>query len=371
MIEQLQNKINTHFQKEIELKKQIISIETNVENLKYKAAEGYISYANDKSQNKLATQINAWEDEKDKLNAELGTKFINMSNLIGQRKPIQQEFKKFANKEMSLKLLEDYYNYYTNYLDSLNFAHRDFVYSKNISIQQLQMKSLIDQLMSRDVILKQLKDEFTKKNILYKPEGVREYQDFKQEPLKLNHIISNYPEFASISYDKDKKYEGKEARPENTDMKLNSNKRVNPKLLSNNAKNKEIYNSKGNDRYFQNSGSNKRNKRTYNYELTPHRKEFKVNHPLNINPSKYSMKLEQFNRELPKVNSSYNKSFYSKNNSLNKSNNSFNKETTDSSGFKRSWEVFDVFEKQRNKMVKTLIRKNIMGRFRGSPYLQG
>jgi hypothetical protein len=301
-----------------------------------------------------------------------------MSNLISQRKPIQQEFKKFSSKEMSLKLLEDYYNYYTNYLDTLNFSHRDFVYSKNISIQQLQIKSLVDQLMSRDVVLKQLKDEFTKKNILYKPEGVREYQDFKQEPLKLNHIVSNYPEFASISYDKDKKHEGKEARPENTDSKGNNNKRVNPKLLTN-IKNRDIYDNKSNtnknnDRYLmnQNSGSNKKIKRTYNYELTPHRKEFKVNHPLNINASKYSMKLEQFNRDIPKVNvnSSFNKSFYSKNNSLNKSNNSFNKDTTDSSGFKRSWEVFDVFEKQRNKMVKTLIRKNIIGRFRGSPYLQ-
>jgi len=359
LLEQLQNRINSHFQKEIELKKQIIAIESQVEGQKLKMSEAYIQLAKDKSNTKLSSQINTWKDEKDKLESQLTSKLATLSDLTGQRKPIQQEFKKFASREMSMRLLTDYYNYYVNYLDNMSYNHRDMVYSNTCNIQSFQVKALVEQLYARDVVLKQLKDEFTKNSVNYKHEGVRDYEEFKQEPLKMANILANYPNFASLSYDKDRKHDGKEARPENTDKPHNNNdtRRKNIKLLaSNNSKVSDIYGK---------SPSNNKNSRSYNYELTPVRREFKVNHPLKINPSKYSMKIEQFSRDVPNrsINSSFDKtrnSFYNSNN-----NNSLN-----SSGFKRSQEPFDMFDKQRNKMVKTLIRKNIFGRFRGSPYLQ-
>lgn len=355
------------------MKKEIINLEKEIEDLKLKTAEGYIQIAKDKSQAKLATQINNYEDEKEKLSDEVAKKFSDLSNLKAQRKVLLQEIKTFSAKETSYKLLNDYYNYYIVYLENMNFTHREFINNNQIAIQQLQIKELILQLQYRDVALQKIKGEYTKKNLHFKPENVRDYEDFSQEPLMLPSININNFEIGggnlmnnqgisgveSILKNKEEGFRGKDFRPLNSEAN-NNIKRINPRLNVNNSR-------------MSNLSNKKIPIRSFNYELSSKRSVKKINQPMKLNPSKFSMKFNDFNRDIPisKFNSSMNNSkYFSNNNSFNRSNNSYGRETSDSSKFKKSDEVFDVFDKQRKNMVKTILRKNIMGRFRGSPYLK-
>ena len=346
----------------MELLKQIIDYERQIENIKRINSENYIAFSKNKTNKTLEKELKENENQKEKLNSELGNKFIAISTLKGQRKNLQVEIKKFQNKETSLKLLNDYYSYYTTLIENMNYNHKEFINKNTMIIQNLQIKELVDQLRNRDNVLSRLNIEFTKKNMIFKPEGVRDYEDFSKEPLRSNYNPSSYPTLEKL---KDQKHEGKDYRPENTKM--------NDRYKSNNKNNLVNLNtnSKANNIYENDKERSKSIKRSFNWELSRQDKNLVINHPLKLNTEKYSMKLDQFNRNIPSfqatksLNDSLNKSFNSRPISNNK-----NRQSGESELFKRSGDVFDQFEKERKKFLKIYTRKDIIGRFRSSPYLK-
>lgn len=343
-IETLQQKMNNHFQEELAIKKQIIDFEKKIEEIKLANTENYIKLAKDKTQTKLASQINKSEDEKDKLSNEVGQKYISLSNLMSQRKALLKEMNLFNKKEITMKILNDYYGYYVTLIENLNLSQREYLSKNQISIQQVQIEELVNQVKFRDAALKKLNDEFRKKNVVYKPEGVREYREFSREPLKLPQI-SNYP------YSQTSPLVNKE--------EITESKNVGPRQSG-----KPTINKKGS-----------RPVRSFKYELSTKVQDSRINHPLRLNPNKYSMNLSE-KIAAPNIMNRSNRSNHSRDKS-----NYFNEDVLNASGtnisvmrdskpsIANSWGGRDIFQREQEKLVKTLTRKNIIGRFRGSPYL--
>lgn len=365
-LEGLQEKINTHFQKEINLKKEIIEQEKRHEELKFKTAEGYIKVTRARNNDpNLAKQINLMEDEKDKIEETITSKYNSLSNLKGNRKVLSADIKSYIHNDLWYKLLNDYYNYYLNLLDNMHYNHREMIFKSQIKTKSMQINELIEQLKYRDLFIKKLKDEFIKKKSFYdfSVTGIRDYKEFSQEPLRANNDIPIIQAFSNNNNDANNNENKKDVLPN-----INKNKPINSFSVNNNRIKTDVNNEK-----FMN-----KNKRSFNYELKPIKSEFKINHPMNLNPSKYSMKLNEFNRDIPNrslnFENSFKKSFYN--------NQSFdsiiNRDTNNTSFIKgknnnnelHKEDVFDEFEKERKRLVKTVLRKNILSRFRGSPYLK-
>ena len=342
LIESFQQKLNEHFQEEIAMKKDVNEVERLIETIKYNTSEGYIKLSYDKTNTKLASDLNKQEVEKEKLEEKAIDLYGKYSNITGKRKLLQKEFIKFNAKPTSLKLIMDYYMYYVTLIDNMTINQREFISKNQKSIQEMQIKELIKQVEYRDQVLSKLNDEFRKKNIVYKPDGVREYRDFSREPLRLPQIIP----FENIDAIKDNLL----SKEEKSDLKYSK-----PSQLNTSKKAiKPI--------------------RSFQYELNFKRKENKINYPLHLNPNKYSMKLSQnMSNSLNKSRESISTPRNIQNNNIsiiNRSNNHSMKDTVQSNS--KSWvgKGKNIFDKQRHNMVKTLIRRDIIGRYRGSPYLK-
>lgn len=366
-VERLEEKINTHFQKEINLNKEIIDLEKRHQELKFKTAEGYIKVTRGRNSDpNLAKLINSMEDEKDKIEENITSKYNALSNLKGDRKVLIADIKAYIHNDLWYKLLNDYYNYYINLLDNMQFNHRELMFKSQVKTKSMQINELAEQLKYRDLYIKKLKDEFIKKKAFYdfSVTGIRDYKEFSQEPLRANTDI---PIINNTINDSSNTQDNKNQILPN--INTSNNKPIN-NFPVNNDRIKTDVNNNNKLKYVN------KNKRSFNYELKPIKSEFKVNHPIKLNPYKYSMKLNEFNRDIPNrsinFENSFKKSFYN-----NQSYDSIiNRDTNNTSFIKgknnemHKDDVFDEFEKERKRLVKTVLRKNILSRFRGSPYLK-
>lgn len=353
--------------------------EKTIDNINLELASQYIELAYDKTKTQLAIDINNNEEQKKKLLENNTTLYSKYSEYKNNRKYLIENIKVFLknhnesnikhySKDTSYKLLMDYYGYYITLLDIMSYNNREISYNTKIEIQNIQIKELTKQVKLRDNTLSKLNDEFRKKNIyksLYSNNHIREYNDFSKQPLKLPYIQSNANNLKLEINNNDNKYNINSkgvAEPKNT-ITPSSASILKKKHLT---KSPVVH-------------------RSFNYELNYKQKLKKINYPLKLNSSKFSMNLNDKILKSKLNNSNYfNKSNISinSNNNLNKSvvnstNNKSNCNNTDVS-VTSSWRALNsslnnnsnIFNKQRQKYTKTLLRRNLVGRYEGgSPYL--
>lgn len=340
LLEEVQNKINSHFQNEILLKKEISAIEKQIENIKLTISEGYIRLSYNNEDIKQASSISSKEDEKVVLLSKLSGLYEKQSFCIKNRSLLLKEISKFVDKEVSYKLINNYYLYYITLLDNMTLMNKEFKSKSTQNIQELQIKELFNQLKIRDEMINKLNFEFKKRNIIYSlsSSGVREYNEFSKEPFTLPQITSKYNYSETSIVDKKK-------------VQFNANSQSYQLNLPN-----------------INPIKKPKEKRSFKYELSLKRSQEKLNKPIKLDSEKYSMKLLETIKS--GMNLSINKSFSKSSRKSNYFQENDETKRKDNSNNIRNNKNFEFYDAQRNRMVKNLIRRDVIGRYRGSPYLK-
>lgn len=338
LLEEVQNKINSHFQQEILLKKEISAIEKQIESIKLTISEGYIKLSYNNEDIKQASSISSKEDEKVILSNKLSGLYEKQSFLIKNRSLLLKEISKFINKEVSYKLINNYYLYYITLLDNMTLMNKEFKSKSTQNIQEIQIKELFNQLKIRDEMINKLNFEFKKRNILYSLSscGVREYNEFSKEPFTLPQITSKYNYSEKSIGEKNKVQFNSNSQSYQLDLP-NINPIKKPKEM-----------------------------RSFKYELSLKKSHEKLNKPIKLDSEKYSMKLLETIKS--GMNLSINKSFSKSSRKSNYFQENDDTERRDNNI--RSNNNFEFYDAQRNRMVKNLIRRDVIGRYRGSPYLK-
>ena len=395
-----QSEMINHFQSEINVKKEIIEKEREIENLKNEKSDNEYKL-NHKTENiNQQTLVNLIETNKKEIETKtnnMNNLYIHQSNLINKRKEIQKKLSSINSNK-----LNNIYKYYMNLLENLTSEHRKYLNISELHRKEQKIQILTEQLDLRDKYIMNAGQEIAKNN------GKFVYKNPKYESAEMIEVNPYKPVIIKVSpmMNSMRNFSVKETNNNN-----NNNNLGNKRLLRQNNSSSNILKNTSPIARIQSPTISKT--RQYNQELIPLLK----NQPRKQNNNNYLHKLRNFRNsnlsnvfiengrkltnnasfKFNQVTQAYNRSGYAaypvnygiiqenirgmspsqfsrKNNNENYNynhsrNNSFfeNNKLNDSFGYKTHT---TRLETEVQKKVKTILAKDIIGRYKRSPYIK-
>ena len=343
-VNKIKNDMIEHFKKEIEIKKKIIDEEEKIERLKndINSIDFEIIHKPRINVEYLTNEYENKKKEIEKIKSIINQEYIKENELINKRR----EFKNTINElninnsgNFLITNLFHIYKYYTNLIENMSNEHK-----KNININEIQRKEnkislLNEQLDLRDSFIDNAKKELNKNNIyirLSNPNiATKEELDLQvYDPTQINSSQKFFNDVSKSDID-----------TKNTIDNININlSRLKNSRLNINERFDEI--NKIKNKVSSSSSST----------LTPTK---------NNNKNVFKRNISSFNKRQILVNAganSVNKNFNNNSNSNSYYNNKFNNNVKETNTSRLENEV--------QKKVKTILKKDFIGRYKRSPYLR-
>jgi kinesin family protein 18/19 len=196
-VESLQNQITQHFQEEIKIKKDIIDLETKINQNKLEINQE----DNEKKGNKAKTNKSKKKEEIDILNSQLDEKYVKQYEIIKRRDELQKQIN-LINKEQGGTNLSLQYQYYTVLLENMNLKHKKQTNANELVIKEIQVKKLFGQIKLRDQFINRASTELKKKNVDLKVNAnIKTIDDLEIEPVSVvlpQIVVNNTSNLTSV-----------------------------------------------------------------------------------------------------------------------------------------------------------------------------
>ena len=348
----IQKEISEHFKTEIDLRKKIIDEEEQLERLKndLNGLDYEMIHKPRVNLEFLKNEYDTKKSEIEKIKQKINEEYIKENELISKRR----EFKKIINElninnagNFQVVNLFHIYKYYTNLLENMSNEHK-----KNMNLNEMQRKEnkislLNEQLDLRDLFIEKGKEELNKNNIIFKYSNPNiatkeEIELQSYDPLKINSVIND---ISNTDIENKNRVDSI-----NVSKLKNSYLNINERFNEINKITKQLSNSPDINK--------ESNKNIFKRNISSTRKKILVDAGFNLlnknnfgNSSKQNFKNPNNSKNLE---SKYNSFFSHKNN-----NNNFGDES-----------IIERLENEVQKKVKTILKKDIIGRYKRSPYLK-
>ena len=202
--DKIQQDIVEHFQEEEKLKKVIIEEETKMEELKNDESELYYQINHKPKVNVefLINELQAKRKEIDELQEKINKKYIKENDLIEKRKEFQEIISELSVKNSGNpqnKTLLSVYKYYVNYIDNMSNLHKKNINNNEIKRKENKILLLMEQLNIRDLFINNANQELTKNNIKFEFNDPNletkeeiEMEPYSSEKLKISPSYKSY-----------------------------------------------------------------------------------------------------------------------------------------------------------------------------------
>jgi hypothetical protein len=398
--EKLQKEIIQNFEDEIKVKKTIIEKEKEIENIKNEISENEFKLANNPSVNVgvIKQTINKQKNEVINKKTKLAIDYNNQSKLFIKRKTLQKKISTLIEKDkesLPAKNLLSVFKYYITYLENINTEHRKYINICELNRQDKKIKILTDQLQFRDDFILNAGKEIAKNRgtFTYQNPKFQTIDEIELNPYKpkLLKVYSNLNNKLNVGDNQNNDISNKTKTLFHTPI-INPNNKIIKRIQSPNgelriSQHRQYNNSNELRPLVQNKNSSmsylgkfRRNKnvRFRNTNLSPNLVLTGSNTINNIvkayNKGGYYANESRFNRL---INDNYqnfrnNIKYNSRNiNRINTLNDETNKKSTNQS-FESENRITHTsrLENEIQKKVKTILGRNIIGRYKSSPYLK-
>ena len=358
-VKKIQKDMSDHFKVEIDLRKKIIDEEDKIETLKndMNSLDYEIIHKPRVNVEFLTEQYNNKKNEIEKIKEKINEEYIKENELIAKRR----QFKNIINelninntgKFQQINLLH-IYKYYTNLIENMSNEHR-----KNINLNEMQRKEkkislLNEQLDLRDLFIDNAKQELNKNNIVFKYSNPNiatkeEIELQAYDPTKIKNDISK------LDYENQNTIGVNISRLKNS--YLNRNERFNE--INKITKKAKFLNEENNINIRNkesNSLSPEKNKESGNKNIFKRNVSSITKKRVLMNAGFNLLQKNNFGNNLRsnKNSARNNNSFYS---------NKFSNNNDEGTGA-------DRLENEVQKKVKTILKKDFIGRYKRSPYLR-
>ena len=367
----MQNDLIRHFQEEIRIKNEIIDKEMEIEKLKMEISEDEFKMNSNPTINisVIKQLIDSKNNEIETKQKNLSNSYIHQSNLITMRKTFENKLNELIEEDMDspkVKSLVSIYKYYINLLDYMNSEHRKNLNEYELKRKDLKIKLLTEQLDYRDKYILNAGQEIANNNGVfnynnpkfqtadeidlnpYKPKIVKVISNMNNIMNNTKTTISNplssirkeRTNFTSFYSNNNNRSLSPFKRNSQSPIKISKIRQYNDDL-ENLSKNKNI------NSYLEKFQRNKLLRNNLSQNLINN-----GNHAVNFNNKRNSF--SNFKKNI--VNKPFN-IIQNKNNDDSQENDIFNNNTS-------------RLENEVEKKVKTILKRNILGRYRRSPYIQ-
>lgn len=367
----MQNDLIRHFQEEIRIKNEIIDKEMEIEKLKMEISEDEFKMNSNPTINisVIKQLIDSKNNEIETKQKNLSNSYIHQSNLITMRKTFENKLNELIEEDMDspkVKSLVSIYKYYINLLENMNSEHRKNLNEYELKRKDLKIKLLTEQLDYRDKYILNAGQEIANNNGVfnynnpkfqtadeidlnpYKPKIVKVISNMNNIMNNTKTTISNplssirkeRTNFTSFYSNNNNRSLSPFKRNSQSPIKISKIRQYNDDL-ENLSKNKNI------NSYLEKFQRNKLLRNNLSQNLINN-----GNHAVNFNNKRNSF--SNFKKNI--VNKPFN-IIQNKNNDDSQENDIFNNNTS-------------RLENEVEKKVKTILKRNILGRYRRSPYIQ-
>ena len=212
-IDQIQKDMITHFQEEVNLKQKIIEEENKMEELKNDASDLNYQIVNKPRVNVeyLVGQLENKKKEIEEIEEIINVKYIKENELISKRKEFQDNINELqsnsSGNNTQIKNLFNIYKYYTNLIESMTNEHRHFINNNELKRKENKISLLTEQLNLRDLFIDSARQELSKNNIKleYKDPNFATQKEIEMEPYnpKVVKVSPTYNSLNEISKNRD------------------------------------------------------------------------------------------------------------------------------------------------------------------------
>ena len=182
MLQESINKINEHFQKEIDINKQINELELKVSNINN---ENYFNELNNNNnQNNIKNNIKKLNDYQVKITSLYGKRHELIRKRANIQLLINNETRKDKNNNDNNGLgsyLMHVYNYYINLINQLQYKSRKYKIDNDIERKDKQIQNLNEQILLRDNCLKEIKQKLGN-NVSYNIKSLIDIEELNMDP---------------------------------------------------------------------------------------------------------------------------------------------------------------------------------------------
>ena len=363
-IDKIKKDIVNHFKIEIDLRKKIIEEEEKIEKIKNEMNNLDYQMAHKPKENMeyFTEEYNNKKKEIEKIKEKINNEYIKENELIAKRRQLKNAINELnINNSGNFQIINLFhiYKYYTNFIENISNEHRNNINLNEIKRKENKISVLNDQLDLRDLFIDNAKKELEKNNVVFKYsnpniETKEEIELQTYDPTKIKSDITNFdiennPNTIDINLSKIKNSyldinerfnEVNKITQKIKNLNEEDNtKNINP--ISFSSLSPEIDKESSNKNIF------KRNVSTIN------KKNVLMNAGFNLLQKNNNFG-NSFNNNNNKLSSNNNFSFYS---------NKFNNNNFEETGAER-------LENEIQKKVKTILKKDFIGRYKRSPYLK-
>ena len=404
--EKIQKDMIAHFQQEVNMRKNIIEKENKIEELKNVISDLDYQIINKPKVNVqiLSKQIEDKKKEIEQFQEQRNEEYIKENELINKRKEFQENMNELnrndSNNPQIINLF-NVYKYFTNLIENMSNEHRQYINFNELKRKENKISVLTQQLDLRDLFIDNAYQELSKNNIKleYNNPNLMTKDELEMDPFnpKVITVSPSYKSFTEKNKNKDinltksdlgnkdtimadsnqvnvnnlknlnrndrlndiSKFRNKvknavtgqinnnESSPLNKNNNLNKFKRN----VSTNIKGRTLMNA--GVRAIQNDFENNKNKKI---RINPTKQNFIIDDSevVNEQPLLQNLKLERINNN----NQNYNHSIYNDYSSYNYKNSPVQVTNT------------TRLENEVQKKVKTILKKDFIGRYKRSPYLR-
>ena len=357
---EFQKNMSEHFKIEIDLRKKIIDKEENIEKLKNEmnSLDYEIAHKPRVNVEYLKEEYDKKKKEIEKIKEKINEEYIKENELIAQRR----KFKNYINElninnsgNFQIVNLFHIYKYYTNLIENMSNEHR-----KNININEIERKEkkisvLNEQLDLRDLFIDNAKKELNKNNIFIKLSNpnLATKEEIELQAYDPTKITKDIKDISKSDFD-------------NKNDSINISKLKNSYLDRSerfneiNRINKQLQNL--------NNENNLRSQNKFSSSISPEKNRSGSNKNI------FKRNISSVAKKNVLINAGFNifkkNSFGTNNNSIKKSGN--NNFSFYSNKFNNNAEEINNsrLENEIQKKVKTILKKDFIGRYKRSPYLR-
>ena len=201
-IDKIKKDIVNHFKIEIDLRKKIIEEEEKIEQLKndINNLDFQMAHKSTENMNYFTEQCNNKKQEIEKIKEKINNEYIKENELIAERRQLKNAINELnINNSGNFQIINLFhiYKYYTNYIDNISNEHRNNINSNEIKRKDNKISVLNEQLDLRDLFIDNAKKELSKNNIAFKYTNPRietkeEIELQAYDPTKIKNDIAKY-----------------------------------------------------------------------------------------------------------------------------------------------------------------------------------
>jgi hypothetical protein len=170
--DQIQKNMIAHFQDEVNLRKKIIDEEKKIEELKNECSNiDYEMIHNPQvSVEYLKSQIESKQKEIEGMKEMINNEYVKENELKKKRKEFNEKISEYNSQNpgnAQIKNLLNIYQYYTNLLENISNEHRKYVNINELKRKENKISILTEQLDLRDLFINNANQELDKNNITF------------------------------------------------------------------------------------------------------------------------------------------------------------------------------------------------------------